>query len=282
MNDAAATQSEYTGFTPGAAEAEASNRIFVNLRIGKIAETSNTERAGFVPVKTKNKAGTEFHFFARPYDHITGYVTDVRWHVHTLADGTVLTGWNITIDTGEQGVFVLGLRSKDRPYQRVMSTLVNVDFERPVRFVGFMGKNKTTQQEQKVLLITQEMGPDKPIWLQPATQEKWLSRMIIQKLKNGVALNDAEEKNVSRDKEGKFNKNYPYIVEGMDGKWAFNVWNDFLHEQVNECVIPNVKAANESRGYAPQIDEDRQFTGAPIPDESPAGVTIPTDDDIPF
>lgn len=290
MNDTTATARQelptHTGFTPGAEEAQGVNRIFVNLRIGKIAQTSNTELPGFVPAKTKNKSGQENHFFAKPYDHITGYVTDIRWHTHTLDSGTVLTGWNITIDAGEKGIFVLGVSSKDRPYQRLMSTLIAVDFEKPVRFIGFMGTNQATNQPQKVLLLTQEMGADnKPIWLQPATQEKWLSRSIINKLKEGIELTEGEERNVSRDKDGKFNKDYPYIVENVDGTWSFDQWNNFLHEQVNEFVIPNVKAANELRGA---IAHDRPAEVSPslpadVVASGPASGPAPLgDDDIPF
>jgi hypothetical protein len=85
----------------GAAEARASNAKFVNLRIGKIAQTSKDPQVGFSPAKTVNKSGTENHFFAKPYDHITGYIDEIRWHEHTLKDGTVLTGWNVAINTGK-------------------------------------------------------------------------------------------------------------------------------------------------------------------------------------
>lgn len=282
MDNSIATAPQFTGFEPGVEESQASNRIFVNLRIGKIAQTSNTEREGFVPAQTKNQAGEVKHFFAKTYDHITGYVTDVRWHTHTLQNGTVLNGWNITIDSGDAGVFVLGVSSKDRPYQRVMSTLVAVDFERPVRFIGFMGQNKKTQQPQKVLLLTQEMGADKkPIWLQPVSEEKWLSRSIINKLKGGVELTDAEERNVSRDKDGKFNKDYPYIVENVDGSWSFDQWNNFLHEQIYEFVIPNVQAANNARGLAEPATSETSLP-MEVAETGPTSGSIPPEDDIPF
>ncbi len=91
----------------GAAEGRTSNAKFVNLRIGKIAQTSKDPQVGYSPAKTVNKSGTENHFYAKTYDNITGYVDDIRWHTHKLADGTELTGWNITINTGKDE-FVLG------------------------------------------------------------------------------------------------------------------------------------------------------------------------------
>jgi len=281
-----ATQTASQPLPLGAEESQAANRIFVNLRIGKIAQTSDKQLEGFKPEQTQNQAGTVYHFFAKSYDHITGYVTDIRWHTHTMKDGTVLKGWNITIDTTSQ-VYVLGVSSKDRPFQRVMSTLVAVDFEKPVMFVGFMGKHKGSGKPQKVLLLSQERGADnKPLWLQPVAEEKWLSRLIINKLKEGVELNEYEERNVSRTTDGKFNKDYPYIVENADGGWSFDTWNNFLHEQMKEFVIPNVQAANEARNAMSSTGLENQET-FDLPEEAmmtgPApGASPMPEDDIPF
>lgn len=270
--------SEYSGYEPGVGESRLSNRIYVNLRCGDIAETSNKEREGFTPETTKNQAGTEYNFFAKKYPHLTGYVVDIKWHTHTLPSGTVLTGWNIFIDTGGPKLFVLGIGSQDGPYSRLMATLPGVNFERPVRFVGFMGEYKN--RPSKVLLLSQQQdAAGKPIWLQPKTEAKWLSRLIIDKLKQGVALTETEEKNVSRDKDGKFNKDYPYIVQKPDGKWSFDTWESFLFEQMNEFVIPNVLAACEARGY--RHNEHSEPAKPEVPADIANAPVLP-EDDIPF
>lgn len=272
----------------GAEEASASNRTFVNLRIGKIAQTSKDPLPGFEPAKTVNKSGVENHFFAKSYDHITGYVSDIRWHTHTLNDGTVLSGWNITIETNDKA-YVLGVSSKDRPFQRVMNVLINVDFSLPVMFVGFMGKNQSNNQPQKVLLLSQEMSSDgKPMWLSPAVEERWLSRSLINKLKENIPLTEAEERNVSRMQDGSFNKDYPYIVENVDGTWSFDTYNNFLHEQMREHVIPNVKACAELRGvHVAETVSMPEFSGSLpsdvlAPDPSVTVGSVRDDDDIPF
>jgi len=287
MNDSTATQTQsaYTGpdWEPGVGESRPSNRIYVNLRCGDIAETSNKEREGFAPETTKNLAGTEYHFFAKKHPHLTGHVVDIKWHTHTLKNGTTLTGWNIFIDVGGPKLFVLGVGSQDQPYARLMATLPGVNFERTVRFVGFMGEYKN--RPQKVLLLSQERdAAGEPIWLQPRTQAKWLSRSIIDKLKHGEELTEAEEKNVSRGKDGKFNKDYPYINQKPDGKWSFDLWESFLFEEMNEFVIPNVQMACQARGYAepasteePQPEMPADVTSAPA-----APHTALTDEDIPF
>ncbi len=279
MSTAASPQQD-AGLTLGAEEAKGEGRIFVNLRIGKIAQTSNEPREGFKPASTKNKDGSVNNFFAKSYEKITGYVTDIRWHTHTLRDGTVLAGWNITIDTTNE-VFVLGVNKNDRPYQRVMNTLLNVDFERPVMFVGFMGKDKQ-DRPQKVLLLSQELGENKkPCWLQAYHEEKWLSRIIIDKLKQGVGLTEQEERQVSRDQNGNFSKEYPYIVQGADGKWSWDVWNNFLYEQMTDRVIPEVERIASERGAIARdsaVDDlpAEEFSG-PMSGPGPA-----YDDDIPF
>lgn len=261
----------------GAQESQGLNRMFVNLRIGKIAQTSNTQFDGFVPAQTKNKSGDITSFFAKPYDKITGYVTDIRWHTHKLADGTVLKSWNITIDTTEQ-VFVLGVSAKDRPFQRAMNTFLNIDFNNPVRFVGFMGEYEG--KPQKVLLMYQ--GGEKPV--QPMYQERWLSRLIINKLKEGAELTEKEEKNVKRMSGGKFDKDYPYIVENADGGWSLDAWNNFLFNKIHDEVIPNVQAANERRGTSPANGSEEAKEAAAIAGDEFAGPrsAAANDDDIPF
>ncbi len=271
----------------GAEESQGSNRIYVSLRTGKICQTdSKKQPAGFKPAQTQNKDKTINNFFAKEYDHLTGYVTDVRWHTHKLNDGTVLSGWNVTIDTTKE-VYVLQVSTNDRPFERFMNVMLAVDFEKPVRFVAFMGKHKQTGHPQKVLLLTQQMNADgKPIWLQPITPEKWLSRGIINKLKQNLALTEAEENNISRMADGTFNKEYPYIVQGLDEKWSMDAWRNFLLEQVHEFVIPNVQAANAARGVISHSESSSQPSAdVPLEDDSSviSGPPIGSaDDDIPF
>lgn len=267
----------------GAPDSVQSNRIFVNLRTGKIAQTSNTQLPGFKSATTKNKDNTFNHFYAKEKDHVTGYVTEIRWHTHKLPDGTMLTGWNVTINTTEE-VYVLHIGSNDRPFHRFMACCLNVDFEQPVMFLAFMGKNKE-DKPQKVLLLSQEFGADnKPIWIKPALEEKWLSRVIIDKLKEKSPLTDYDERNVSRNPDGTFNKDYPYIHQKVDGKWSFDTWDDHLQEAMRNIVIPNVEAADKKRGListlsAASADVPDEYTGPPA--ESTAAPYGP-DDDIPF
>ncbi len=274
------TQTEVSQLQLGAEESHGANRIYVDLRIGKIAQTSKESLPGYVPAQTKNKDGSINNFYAKAYGQITGYVTDIRWHVHTLPDGTKLSSWQITIDTTKE-VFVLKVGSNDRPFERTMNCLLNVDFTRPVRFVGFMGKNRKTNKPQKMLMLSQEMGADgKPVWIQPAMDEKWLSRLVINKLKEGIELTPEEEKRVSRMADGKFNKEYPYIIEKSDGSWSLDMWTEFLFDQMNEQVIPNVKAAAEQRGSFTPAGEDVPMDS--VPDEAPEMTGPPDDDDIPW
>lgn len=281
MNDTATqTQIERRGLELGARESQSSGKIFVNIRAGKIAQTSKTEVEGFQLCQTKNAADTVYTFYAKPYDNITGYVNDIRWHTHKLPDGTVLAGWNIEIETGEE-TFVLGIGNNERPFARLMNCLLNVDFELPVMFVGFMGENKKTKRPQKMLLLSQELGENgKPAWIQPLIEEKWLSRMVIDKLKQGIELSPDEEKNVHRTPDGKFSKSYPYITQKVDLKWSFDTWEEFLIEQMNDTVIPKVQAAAEKRGnrVPPPIVPEIDIPG----DEFSGPASGADDDDIPF
>lgn len=283
MESAAQQTPEFTGFDPGVGESQVNNRIFVNLRAGKIGQTSNEPREGYVEHKSYNKSGKEYTFYAKTLDHLTGYVNDIKWHVHTLTDGTKLSGWNITVDTGESGVYVLGIGTMERAFQHVMNCFVNVDFSKAVRFIGFWGRNQFTNQPQKVFLLTQGLDPqtNKPVWVKPGTEQKWLSRLIIKKLKEGIDLSEQEERNVSRMHDGKFNKDFPYIVENMDGSWSFDVWNNFLMEQMNEVVIPNMQIAAEARNHRvpPPIVPDEDIPGDVA---APPAHTKLSDDDIPF
>lgn len=286
MTTAAETApASFPGLELGAEESQGSNRIYVALRTGKICQTSKEHLAGYRPAQTKNKDGSVNNFFAKEYDKLTGYITDVRWHTHKLSNGTILSGWNVTIDTTKE-VYVLQVGTNDRPFERFMNTLLAVDFEKPVMFVAFMGKSKTTEAPQKVLLLSQELDPQtkKPVWIQPVLQERWLSLMLRNKLKQGIELTEAEERNVARNKDGSVNKEYPYITQGIDEKWSMDNWRNHLHEAMQEHVIPNVEAANQKRGIITRIangndiapEEDAPMHSGPAPSSGAY------DDDIPF
>lgn len=292
---AAATQAQPEGratkpLTAGAEDSRSGGFIYVNLRAGEIAITSNEQFEGSEPASTTNADGKMNHFFALRKHHITGYVTDIRWHVSHFKDGDV-GGWNITIDTGSER-YVLGVNENERPFSPLMNTLLNVDFHNLVMFRGFLGnemKNgKATGKKIKMLLLSQEMGPeDKPVWLKGAVEQKWLSREIAVKLRDKVELTEKERESVSWMNDGTPNREYPYIREKANGKWSFEAWEEFLITQMNEIVIPSVKAANAARGSAPvragigtaEISEEPDVPEMSGPATAPA---YTDDDDIPF
>jgi hypothetical protein len=236
----------------GIKESTDTNRIYLNLRIGKIAQTSKDEKPGFKPVFTTNKSGARFDFFAKSYDELTGYVKAIDWHKSEFSDGGTSQGWNIAIDTGA-GEYVLYLADKDRPFHRVMSVLGRVDFAQPVKFIGFSGKGG------KVLLLYQSEGEGaKPV--QPKWQEKWLSKLLRQKVKEKIELTDKERESLAYDDAGKilgvmkydeieetFTDGFPYIVQGEDDKWDFSIWTKYLMDKMRSEVIPAVNAATENR-----------------------------------
>jgi hypothetical protein len=235
----------------GAAEARASNAKFVNLRIGKIAQTSKEPQVGYSPAKTVNKSGTENHFYAKPYDFIAGYVDEIRWHTYTLPDGTDLTGWNIAINTGKD-LFILSVSSNDRPFDGLMNSLCNVDFTQPVKFQGFIGEQKDangkgTGKKQKVLLMYQTDGGPKD-FVKGKYDMKWLSQLLVKKLKEKIELTENEKKNIAYLPDGKIDGEYPYIKEKLDGKWNFDNWREFLMGEMYTHVIPAVEIAKEERG----------------------------------
>lgn len=268
----------------GAKEKTTQNVKFIGLRTGYLSETSKEPKSGFLPATTKNKSGTEYHFFAKNYEEIVGYITDVRWHSHELPEGGSIDGWNITIDTTKD-VFVFGLMSKDKPYTRGMSVLLNIDFTQPVRFVAFLDKRGTSPK--KVLLMYQD--GEKPV--QPKFAEKWLSRELMARLKDlkenpktALPLDERDEKNIERDEKGVPDNSYPYIRQNLDKKWSFDAWTNFLMEQVTDNVLPAVEAANNARpAFERQpsndvIEDDDNYNGDVDMDNAP----MASDDEIPF
>jgi len=261
----------------GATETRESNRVYLNLRTGKLSETSKEDKPGFKPFTTKNASGQEYHFFAKTYDDLTAYIKDVQWHEFEY-EGKKIVGWNIILDTFDKE-YCLQINSSDRPYQTIMSVLPNVDFTKPVRVVAFLGKS-SAGKPQKVLLFTQNLLLDTREWVKAKYEPKWLSRLLANKVKEGVPLSDDEERNVAFLPDGKPDKDFPYIREKSDGTWSFDAWTDFLLDKMHSEVIPAVKAATENRTapereYSGTDDFDNDFISA-------GSLGGNDDDEIPF
>lgn len=272
----------------GTTIATTNNRVYVTLRLGKITESSKEPRDGFFPAVTHNNSGEEYHFFARTFDNLTGYVKELKWYQNALDNGTVLKGWKVTIDVGEDRDYVLDIGDKQRPFNDFMSRMANVDFTRPVRFIGFTGKDG-----KKVLLLTQDRDESgKSIWVAPKFESKFLSRFIIDKLKSKEALTPDEERNIARDDKGKlmpqmkyddfegtFSEGYPYIFQNADDqKWNFSVWTAFLIDFTKTVTIPRLE---EESARQPTLQrkvtaaEDEFESDVPYVPASPEYDTIP-------
>lgn len=281
----------------GTTQATTNNHVYVTLRLGKITESSKEPREGFFPAVTHNNSGEEYHFFARTFDNLTGYVKGLRWYQNALDNGTILKGWKITINVGEDKDYILDIGDKQRPFNDFMSRVANVDFTRPVRFIGFTGKDG-----RKVLLLTQDRDADtnKPIWVQPKFDMKFLSRFIIDKLKAKEALSPDEERNIARDDKGKilpqmkydeidgvFTEGYPYVFQNAsDDKWNFSVWTAFLIDFTKTVTIPRLESEVEHQPVLPrkvtaQEDDLPEFSGE-SPTSPPHVAPSPYDDEIPF
>lgn len=274
-------------------------RTFVNLRVGTIAETNKSQLPGMVPLKTKNASGTESHFFGTLYADLTGFVTNLQWHSHTFQGGGEQMGWNVTIDTPDR-VFVLFVGAMDRSYDHLMSCLLNVEFDRLVMFRGFETEwPENSGKMQKNLLLSQDLhetetdkqGNPKPIWIQGAYQQKWMSLILRDKLKNGEALDERDRKNVHFDVDGNPDNTYPYILQRATGKWSFDAWEDFLVQKMKSDVIPAIEEANERRGPNPFGEQDHtpEYSGGPVERAEAAAIAghepvaaVPPEDDIPF
>ena len=264
-----------------------SNRVYVNLRTGFFTETSPTKvqnvddvrsgkeaiPPGYRLFTTKNKSGTEYHFFARTYWDIAGYINEIKFHEHTLDDGTRLSGWNITVGTGEKE-FIIQVGSKDRPYAMLMSVLPNVDFSEPVKFVAFMGKG-ANDKPQKVLLVTQNPDETAKDWVKPKYEAKWLSQMLYQKAQDlnageQVVLTEEEDRNLVFDEYKKVDLSYPYIREKRSGGWNFDNWEEFLFGKMETEVLPKVTEAVENREpnafqeFIEEEEDELEYSGAPV------------------
>lgn len=266
----------------GFSESTNQNSKYLSLRVGQLAETSGQQLPGFLPVQTKNKAGEVFNFFAKTYDNLYGFVKKVYYYDNPLNDGTVLNGIKITVDCGQQ-TFVIDIGTKDRPYRRAISILAGVDFTQPVYFRAFLDKEK-----KKVLLLAQDFDDeDKPKYLRPKYDEKWLSQLIAQKVKEKLPLTEDEKRNVAY-KNGKPDPDYPYIRQMSNGKWSFEKWEEFIHDVLKNEVIPACEAA-QSRQQARHSDdqfvldaEDNDRTADERDDFAFADAPADDDDDIPF
>lgn len=282
----------------GKTEATTNNHVYVTLRLGKITESSKEPRDGFFPAVTHNNAGEAYHFFARTFDNLTGYVKNLRWYQNELENGTVLKGWKVTIDVGEDKDYILDIGDKQRPFSDFMSRVANVDFTRPVRFIGFTGKDG-----KKVLLLTQDRDTEtnNPIWVKHKFEAKYLSRFIIDKLKGKQPLTEDEERNIARDDKGKilpqmkydelegtFSEGYPYIFQNAsDEKWNFTVWTAFLIDFTKTVTIPRLESEVGDqpvlqRKVTASDDDLPEFTGGDAPASPQVSASAEYDDDIPF
>lgn len=277
----------------GATESrESSNRVYVSLRTGKISEVSKDEnetRPGFKAFTTENKSGTKYHFFARTYDDLCGYIKDVRWNEHTLTDGTRLAGWQVYVDAGDKE-FVLQVQTNDRPYQTLMALLPNIDFSEPVRIVAFMGKS-ASDKPQKVLLLTQNPDITAKDWIKPKYSPKWLTLNLAAKVKEDIELTEDERRNVEYTSDGNADPTFPYIKEKRDGSWSFDAWTEFLFSRMEIEVLPAVQIAylqrQEMQASAEYIADDEMDilpAGRDNPHGSGYGDHVQTmaDDEIPF
>jgi hypothetical protein len=234
-------------------------------------------REGFSHRQRTNKSGQVSEFYAKEYDELGGFIDSIWWDTHTLPDGTPLRSWKLLINDGEKE-YVLQVGDKENPFNRLMSVLLTVDFTRPVLFKAFEGRDG-----RKVLLIAQDTDEDgKPTWLHPLYPERWLSRIIIDKLKQNIPLNEKEERNVARTADGKFDRDYAYIVQNIDGSWSFDTWRNFLMERMQEEVLPNVEEAAKARpkqtnGFTP--GDAYEPDAPPFTGTAAAGVD---DEEIPF
>lgn len=263
---------------------DTTNRIYLNLRTGKLSETSKEEKPGFREFTTENVSGQKYHFFAKTYDDLTAYIKKISWHEFEF-ESKKIVGWNIELDCQDGKEWVLQLNSGDRPYQQIMQILPNVNFAQPVRIVAFMGKDQKTKKDQKVFLLTQNLDKTAKEWVKPAYRQRWLSTLLMDKIKQNqdakkagkplIELTEMEMGNLDIGDDGKVNWEYPYIKQKRDGTWSFDAWTDFLIDKMNDEVIPAVDAAADAR-----TDSELEFTGgdnSPFEDDAdPFGETQPT------
>lgn len=275
----------------GAAVANTTHKTYVNLRLGRIAETSKEEKPDFEPTSITKKDGTKSHFFAKQYSEIIGYITKIDWHVSTFKDGSNDGGgWNVDIDTGDQ-IFCLSVKKADRPFFRFCSVLCGVNFDEPVRFAGY--KFQEGGQDKKVLCLYQ-YGVEGA--LQPVFAEKWVNQLLRKKIVEKVELTDDDKNHLVFDDKGKmlktmvydeiegtFTEGYPYITQSDDGKWNLSVWAKFLDTKVREIVIPAIAEANDRRKPIDHFSDDADFEYAGEAEEPPMLTSKNvSDDDIPF
>lgn len=262
------------------------NIKWISLRSGFLCETSDKPKVEFVEASTKNKSGEVFNFYAKNYKNITGYITNIRKHSHDFKNGGSQTGWNVTIDTTKE-IYTLFVSTKERPYANLMTVLLNINFNDPVRFTAFVDK-RDQNMPKKVLLLYQ--GGEKPV--QPKYQEKWLSRTLLKKLgankvsrekgEAEIPLTEDEKKKLVLLPDGTVDNTYPYVTQNADEKsWSFDAWHNFLVDKMEEVVIPACQLAEDSRKAIRVMDQEAsiethedsipEFSGPPM-----------DDDDIPF
>lgn len=283
---------EFNGLELGARESAPSNRIYLDLRAGRIGQTSDKQLPGFVPASSENAAGEVFHFFAKTLQDLTGYIDDLYFRSFTTKTGTVINSWNVVINTTKEE-YVLQIGASSRAADTLLSTLPNIDFTKPVMLVHFIGTNERTKKKQPVFLLSQSLNPEtgKPVWLKAKYEQKWLSKLLISKVKEGVELTDEDKRNLAFDATGRIlgRDSYPfYITEKSDGSWSFEARSEQLHELAKEAIIPAIKMAADERKQAmglipgasePEFAGPSEFAEAVHSASEPRAVF---DDDIPF
>jgi hypothetical protein len=254
----------------GEEEFDGGNRIYLDIRAGWIAQTKKVsidengdpvkrevEAArleGYEVDHTVNMSGKVTWFLAKRKKAITGYVTDLRFYESKLPNqpDVTLTGIKITIETPHK-TYVLQVSSQDRPYSQVLNTLLNADFSRTLRFKGY-------KKDGKKNLLVYFGGNDNKDYILGKHKMAFLFWETRLKIKENLPLSDKDKENIVFLPSGEMDTQYPYIFQKQDKKWNFDLWEEFIRDQVTAHLLPAIKAANEARapdwkdGYAPEDD----------------------------
>lgn len=251
---------------------KSNDRVYLTLRTGSLCEVAKSPRDGFREHTTEYE-GKTYTKYVREYDWLTGHITDVRRSTADFGDGKTVRGLQVTVEPeGSDIKYVLDIKENERPYKRLISTLCNINFDEPVRFEAFLGRGKGGHKNKVLLLyqggdINPDTGKERPV--QPKYPERWLSRTLVDKLKQNLDLTDQEKWNVAFDKDGKPDNAYPYIREGANGKWLFETWDQFLEEKLDNEIIPAVQSSSPLKGNTTPFTGNDRFD---VEDSDPDGL----------
>jgi hypothetical protein len=240
----------------GEEEFDGGNRMYLDIRAGWIAQTKKVgldengepvqrevERAkteGYELEETENKSGKKSYFLAKRKKAIGGYVTDLRFYENKLPSDVILTGVKLTIETPDQ-TYILQIGSQDRPYSQVLNALLSVDFNHTVRFKGYKKEGK----KNLLIYVGNNDGKD---YILGKHKMAFLYWNLRQKIKEGLALDEKDKENIVFLPSGEMDKDYPYIFQKQDKKWNFDLWEEFIREQIEAHVKPAIASANAVRG----------------------------------